>query len=481
MLRHVLFLLSVVGSTIATTTEILKWNSLLLGCFKNASIDPLSASRQLALLHVAQFEAANSVSSLYDPYLVDSGLSAGSSANPEASSAQAAHDILAFLYPNSVSLWDTELELSMASHTGDALDQSIALGAAAASAIIANRTDDGAANAGSGWSLPDPLEAGIWRPVSPSDTYLMPNWRSVSSWAVVDVEAIASQYVPPELFASVYEAEVSAVRQLGAAENSTRTEAQSLIARVWSAGSGTVTPAGQWFEIAQQIAISTDMSFMEQAQTFARLGLGVADAMIVCWSTKYSTQRWSPISAIQAQNDSTWNSYLVTPPFPAHTSSHSALSSVAATVLRIQTGQNTHEAFVVISGDAENRTLTDLAAAAEEAAWSRVYGGVHFESDSADGLAIGEEIGTYITEHLISLKTAPIVPDVPEVLGVTLDTTSGSNSSDSMSNSSSSGSAVVRTMGATAGLAIGIVGIILVAVIYYMLVGAYRRRVERRA
>lgn len=479
MLRHVLFLLLTVGNAIATT-EILKWNSLLLNCFKTASVDPLSASRQLALLHIAQFEAANSVANLYDSYLVDSGLAAGPSANPEASSAQAAHDILTFLYPDLSTNWDNELELSLASHTGDTLDQSIALGTAAASVVIANRTDDGAANASSGWTLADAFEAGTWRPVAPADGYLLPNWRLVSSWAVTDVEAIASQYIPPELFASVYEAEVNAVRQLGAAENSTRTEAQSLIARVWAAGSGSVTPAGQWFEIARQIAVSTDMSFMEQTQTFARLGLGVADAMIVCWATKYNTQRWSPISAIQAQNDSVWTSYLSTPPFPAHTSSHSALSSVAATILRIQTGQNTHEAFFVVSEDDENRTLTDLAAAAEEAAWSRIYGGVHFESDSADGLAIGEEIGTFVAENLISLKAVPVVPDVPEVLGVTLDTTSGSNSSDSATNSSSSG-APVYPVGAVAGLAIGIVGIILVAVIYYMLVGAYRRRVERRA
>lgn len=473
MFRRILSL-ALIGSTIASS-EILKWNGFLLDCFKNVSINPPAGSRQLAMLHVAQFEAANCVADEYVPYLVNSGLLAGLSADPVAAAAQAAHDVMVFLYPSASSVWDYELSVSLAPYSGDTLDHSVDIGAAVAEAIIANRTGDGSATASAGWSLPAPLDNGVWRPTPPANaTYLLPNWRLVNPWGVPDVEEIASHVLPPTFLSSQYEDETTMVRLLGASVGSTRTTTQSLIARVWAAGAGTVTPPGQWFQIATQVVTSTNMPFMKQAQTFARLGMAVADAAIVCWATKYNTQVWRPISAIRFQGYTNWTSYIGTPSFPAHTSGHSTFSGAAATVLRRQTGKNKHDPFTIVAGS-DSRTLTNLAAAAEEAAWSRVYGGIHYESDSVDGVIIGEEIGTYIAKYVIPLKGELEAT-------TTLDETSNSTSSGDASSGSPTATPTTvisppstRTPAMAAGMATGVVAIFLFMVVYYTCAKAIRR------
>lgn len=359
------------------------------------------------MLSTAQFEAANTVQDIYEPYLHGSGLSAGSSAKPKPAAAQAARDILVFFYPGNQSFFDAELAISLAAFSGTTLSQSVAVGQAAAAAIIANRTGDGSATAATGWTLPDPLEPGVWRQTPPAfATYLLPNWRLVKTFGVPDPAVRAAAYEAPALTSLTYTTDLAAVQAIGGTASTTRTAEQSLIARVWAAGGGTVTPPGQWIQIAIQVSESSGLSFMEEAQTFARLGVSLADAAIICWATKYNEQLWRPITAIQAGGDVSWTSYIATPPFPSYTSGHSTFSGAAAKVLREQTGKNKHDAFTVYScqGCTESRTLTKLQDAADEAAMSRVYGGIHYLFDSEDGLEIGKSIGKYNTKYIMRLK-----------------------------------------------------------------------------
>lgn len=392
---------------VAFSSEITKWNALLLDRIAFARVNPPAASRQIAILSIAQFEAANTVQDIYEPYLHGSGLSAGSSAKPKPASAQAARDILAFFYPANISFFDSELAVSLAAFSGTALSQSVAVGQAAAAAILANRTGDGSATAGTGYTAPVPLEDGDWRPTPPAFApYLLPNWRLVKTFGVPDPAARAAEYTSPALGSIRYNADLAEVREIGGTTSTTRTAEESLIARVWAAGGGTVTPPGQWIQIAIQVSQSSGLSFMEEAQTFARLGISLADAAIVCWATKYNDQLWRPVTAIQTGLDATWTSYIVTPPFPSYTSGHSTFSGAAAKVLREQTGKNKHDAFTVYScpGCTEFRTLTKLQDAADEAAMSRVYGGIHYLFDSEDGLEIGKSIGKYNTKKILRLK-----------------------------------------------------------------------------
>ncbi len=386
---------------VARCSEITKWNGLLLQQFIATKLNPPMASRQLAMLHTAQFEAANTVGSIYQAYLVDSGITAGAYANAQAASAQAARDILTFFYAVNQSSWDAALAASLSSYSGDTLTDSVALGQAAAAAIIANRTGDGSATASTGYTAPDPLEDGDWRPTPAAfAAYLLPNWRLVKTFGVTDPASRAASVEPPALDSLTYANELAEVKEIGGTTSTTRTSTQSLIARVWAAGGGTVTPPGQWFQILTQVSAARGLTFIEEARIFALTGIAVADAGIVCWATKYNSQRWRPITAIQLGGEPSWTSYIGTPPFPAHTSGHSMFSAAAAEVIRRVTSKNKQAAFTVtVAG--ESRTHTYLTTAADEAAASRVYGGIHYESDSADGLELGKSIGKKVAKKIL--------------------------------------------------------------------------------
>ena len=90
------------------------------------------------------------------------------------------------------------------------------------------------------------------------------------------------------------------VRLLGAADSATRTADQTQIARFWADGAGTITPPGHWNQIAQTVAQSSSLSLVEEARLFALLNIAEADAAILCWDTKYSSNFWRPITAIRA-------------------------------------------------------------------------------------------------------------------------------------------------------------------------------------
>jgi membrane-associated phospholipid phosphatase len=129
--------------------------------------------------------------------------------------------------------------------------------------------------------------------------------------------------------------------------------------------------------IALDLVRAAGWPALRTARLFAALNTAQADAFIACWDTKYVYWSLRPVTAIRRLIDPTWSSYIVTPPFPSYTSGHSTTSGAASTVLA---------AFFPAKA-------ADLAAMAEEAARSRLYGGIHYESDNEVGLTVGRRVG----------------------------------------------------------------------------------------
>ena len=106
------------------------------------------------------------------------------------------------------------------------------------------------------------------------------------------------------------------------------------IATFWSDDPGTTaTPPGHSVSIATQVLRRERASLMTAAETYARVGMAVADAFIACWKSKYVYNLLRPVTYLQTQVDPTWLPQLVTPPFPEHPSGHSVQSGAAFTVL----------------------------------------------------------------------------------------------------------------------------------------------------
>jgi membrane-associated phospholipid phosphatase len=212
---------------------------------------------------------------------------------------------------------------------------------------------------------------------------------------------------PPALTGQAYAEAFNEVKLLGAANSVTRTTDQTEIARFWADGAGTITPPGHWNQIAQTVAQSSSLSLVEEARLFALLNIAEADAAILCWDTKYSSNFWRPITAIReadtdgndlTEQDADWKPLLTTPNFPSYTSGHASFSGAAAAVLAGLTGSDsfTFTAKAHNSVAVADRTFFSFSQAAGEAADSRLYGGIHFDFDNADGLAAGVALGQYV-------------------------------------------------------------------------------------
>jgi hypothetical protein len=145
-------------------------------------------------------------------------------------------------------------------------------------------------------------------------------------------------------------------------------------------------------------AQSLDMA----AETYAKMGVVLADSFIVCWRTKYIYNLIRPVTYIQLVIDSGWNTPEITdpvptPPFPEYTSGHSVQSSAAATVLTSLFGDGYH--FVDHTHDSLGlapRAYSSFQTAAEEAAISRLYGGIHYRSAIEQGLVQGRCVASKV-------------------------------------------------------------------------------------
>jgi len=132
----------------------------------------------------------------------------------------------------------------------------------------------------------------------------------------------------------------------------------------------------------------------------------MADTAICAWDAKYAFHFWRPVTAISfAEPNLNWASFIVTPPFPDYVSGHSTFSGAAATVLALFYG--TEDLPFTTGSDflpGVHRSFPTCLDAAEEAAMSRLYGGIHFRSANEDGLEAGISIGEWTATHYLQPK-----------------------------------------------------------------------------
>lgn len=162
-----------------------------------------------------------------------------------------------------------------------------------------------------------------------------------------------------------------------------------------------ITPGGHWMGIAGIACEKADISFDKAVLVHTLLALSLHDAFISCWQEKYRSDRIRPETVINRYIDQRWKPILQTPPFPEYTSGHSVASSTAAVILTSLLGD--HFAF---DDDSEVyfglpvRSFSSFYQAAEEAAISRLYGGIHFRDAIEDGVAEGKALGHHILTKL---------------------------------------------------------------------------------
>jgi membrane-associated phospholipid phosphatase len=226
-----------------------------------------------------------------------------------------------------------------------------------------------------------PVGPGLW--VSTPLAFAPPLEPLAGTWRTWNI-ASGSQFLPapPRPFGSrAYARELAEVYNVSLS----LTDEQKGIADFWADGPGTVSPPGHWNQIALDLIRRHRLSARSAARVLAALNTAQADAFIACWNAKFTYWSERPVTAIRREFDPTFLSYIVTPPFPSYASGHSSTSGAASRVL----------------GAYFRSAASKLRAWAEEAAISRLYGGIHFRSDNEAGLLLGKKVAkTAISRYL---------------------------------------------------------------------------------
>jgi hypothetical protein len=286
----------------------------------------------------------------------------------------------------------------------DELDRSVKFGQAIADAVAIYANKDGQEFCYKNnfpASFTPPTGASFWVPTPPAfqKIPLQPFWGKVRTFYPnnADVSAVAS---PPafstEKTSPFYQQALEVFTTV-----SNLSPEQKIIADYWSDDPGkTFTPPGHSIAIAQQILAKENANLAKAVETFAKVGMGLHDAFISCWNAKYTHNLLRPVSYINQNIDANWKTILTTPPFPEYTSGHSTQSGATAQILSDIFGYNyaftdsAHKERTDING--APRSFNSFFEFSNEAAISRLYGGIHYRMGNEQGVLQGIRIGKNI-------------------------------------------------------------------------------------
>lgn len=389
----------------ANEDVILQWNRVLGQTIPISNSQPptIMPLRSFAMMHLAMFDAVNSIDGSYTPYLTD--VPGTRHASIEAAAAQAAHDVLSALYPDQQAMFDAELADSLVGIPSNRARQGIRVGRLVATQILANRANDG-------WSAPWtpyllPPTPGNWQELFPGP---YPGFAVFTNFPGVTPFALTSgtQFLPappPALSSAEYAASLNSVRELGAANSASRTADQTLTAFLWA--NPPVSDA-LMFNVVRTTAIARNNSVVENARLFALIFMAYHDALQTTFTSQYTYGLWRPVTAIRRADedgnpdtapDLNWESLLGpqgTPPHPSYASNASSASSSLATMLRLFYGRDNIRFQINFETQNTVRTYRSFSALTDEIARSRVYGGVHFPFDIVAGQLAGRRVANYV-------------------------------------------------------------------------------------
>ncbi len=237
----------------------------------------------------------------------------------------------------------------------------------------------------------------VWTPTGEQQIPLQPNWGKNRTFVKGDADFELP--IPPRCDAGISSLMYSQALEVYSVGKNLSAE-QTAIAKFWSDDAGkTFTPSGHAISIASQIIATEKLKLDRSAEVFCKIGVAAADAFISCWKCKFMHNVLRPVSYIRTTIDRAWTPLLDTPPFPEYTSGHASVSGATAQVLSDLFGFNYH--FIDNSHAVRGlkpRMFDSFFEFADEAANSRLYGGIHYRNSNEQGLKNGKRIGKNVCE-----------------------------------------------------------------------------------
>jgi hypothetical protein len=397
--RRFVLLIAALVPGLAQADAVIDWNTTAWQTATAAGGPPIQ-TRINTITHLAIHDALNSIELRYEPYAGTHPAARG--ASPDAAIATAAYMTLSITVPSQAAALETTYDTYLAGLTCPAafpscVSDGIAVGAAAAEAILALRANDGAATPHAPYAAP--LLPGVYQPTAPN--FAAPqfgNWGKVKPFALNRVTQFAAGPSPlMNLRSGTYRRDFQEVMAVGnaavrgAPENVESYESRT--ARYWAGGGANANA------IAQRVVAGRGLDRWQHARLFALMNMAQADASFGLFYGKYQYTFWRPITAIQASGHPQWMSYLVSPPYPDYASGLSGLTASAMEVMRRLLGTDALPYTYTAAGI--ERHFDTLSQAENEAAMSRVYAGIHFRTACMDGLKQGTKVGNYVVRHYL--------------------------------------------------------------------------------
>jgi hypothetical protein len=374
------------------------WNDQVVAAGYAARVGNSVHSRNMAIMHIAMFEALNSIEPRYAPYL--KRLPAEPGTSKDAAAAAAAHYALVRLFPEQTKDFDKAYQASLASvPEGPARTNGIRLGEQAAAAMLAERSNDGA----------DAAET--YRPHTtpgkyvPTASPLSAAWGGVRPFGLKSGDAVRPP-APYPLAGAAWAKDYEEIRRIGAKTASTRTAEQTDIARFWAlTGPATYNP------VARQIAVAKNLNTLDNARMLALVSIATADAAIAVFDAKYAYGFWRPVTAIRngdidgndaTERDAAWEPFIPTPMHPEYPCAHCIFQGSAAGVIAALYGDAVPK-FTMTSTTAPGvtRSFERLSDYVTEVINARIYEGVHYRASGEVGAAMGRRIAANTVEHYL--------------------------------------------------------------------------------
>lgn len=393
-------ILSLPGA-VAHADVVTDWNALMVTTV--GSQNPFAQARFAAITQLAVHEAVNTVTRRYKPYL-DQPLPVAYPASPEAAAVAAAHRVLVTYFPASSATLDAARTASLGGIPDGAAEvNGVAVGEAAAAAMIALRATDDAAPPE--FHVPTSAEPGVWQTTAtcPPAGGVLLHWRNVAPFGIGNVKQFRSA-PPPPLGSLRYARDLNEVKLVGGVDSQHRSAHKADVARFYNV----VLAVATWNPAVAQVTLQKRQSLSFNARLFALLNMAMSDALVAVMDTKYKYVFWRPETAIPnadrdgnrwTEADPAFLPFIPTPCFPSYGSAHAAASYAARVVAESLLGDDERE--MVLSNPAtpivlEYETFEEITDDIDDA---RVYGGIHFRFDQRAGGRQGRRIGEWVVKH----------------------------------------------------------------------------------
>jgi len=392
-------LAALLGAQTAAADVVTDWNVIAADMTVAASLPPPPANRTLAMVQTAAYEAVNAITKRYPFDRVTPN--AASDASVAAAVAAANRAMLSRLLPSQQAAIDRAYASALAALAdGPAKTAGTAAGEQAAAAVLAWRADDGA---GASERYRPATTAGVYIPTT---IPAAPQWGQRKPWVMTSSDQFRPG-PPPALGSELWARDYNEIKAVGAKNSTTRTPAQTEIARFWEATAPTI-----YFPVVRSVAHAPGREVTQNARLLAVTAQAIDDALIAVWDSKYFYNFWRPVTAIRngdidgndaTERDAGWLPFIDTPMHPEYPCAHCIVSGAVGGVLAAEIGAGPTPTLSTISPTAAGvvRSWARIDDFLLEVANARIYDGVHYRNSTEVGTAMGKKIGAFAAANAL--------------------------------------------------------------------------------